>query len=191
MASAVLGLPVAGGAGAAVAPAQSSLDNALDQDMQQLGRHSGAYVVDLSTGQPLYASASATARIPASVQKLYTTAVALLQFGPSARLTTELLGTGRVRRGVWAGALYLRGGGDPTFGSAKFDQGAYGAGATVQQLVARVRRRMNLRAVTGRIVGDESVFDSLRGTGESGLGAVSGRRDDPSAGRDIARRHGG
>ena len=34
-------------------------------------------------------------RLPASVEKLYTTATALLRFGPNATLTTNVLGVGR------------------------------------------------------------------------------------------------
>jgi D-alanyl-D-alanine carboxypeptidase/D-alanyl-D-alanine-endopeptidase (penicillin-binding protein 4) len=138
--------------------------------MQRLGAYSGAYVTDLNTGQPLFAERPGTALLPASVQKLYTTSVALLQFGPHATLTTQVFGTGvRTRAGGWSGTLYLRGGGDPSFGSARFDHTAYGTRDTVEQLVARLQSKLRLRVVSGRIVGDESWFDSVRGTIASGF----------------------
>ena len=48
------------------------------------GPYSGAYVVDLGTGQELYAARPDVARMPASVEKLYTSASALLLYGPEA-----------------------------------------------------------------------------------------------------------
>jgi D-alanyl-D-alanine carboxypeptidase/D-alanyl-D-alanine-endopeptidase (penicillin-binding protein 4) len=156
-------------AGAQSPSAEARLVAALNSGMRALGGASGALVVDLSTGQSLYADAAATPRLPASVEKLYTTSTALLRFGAAARLTTALYGSGwRGGRGVWWGTLYLKGGGDPTFGSAAFDQAAYGTGATVQQLVANFIRRQQITGVRARVVGDESYFDSLRGTPATG-----------------------
>src|ERR1019366_8273769 len=44
---------------------QSSLSRALRNGMQAAGRQSGAYVVDLNTGQTLFSSAANTGRLPA------------------------------------------------------------------------------------------------------------------------------
>jgi D-alanyl-D-alanine carboxypeptidase/D-alanyl-D-alanine-endopeptidase (penicillin-binding protein 4) len=123
-----------------------------------------AYVVDLADGQPLYAHDANTPRLPASVEKLYTTTTALLRFGPSARLETTVLSAGSERDGTYTGTLYLRGGGDPTFGSAAFDHANYGTGATMQQLVANLLAAMPMKRLRGAIVADESLFDSRRGT---------------------------
>jgi D-alanyl-D-alanine carboxypeptidase/D-alanyl-D-alanine-endopeptidase (penicillin-binding protein 4) len=74
-----------------------------------------------------------------------------------------LLGTGSLdRKGVWRGNLYLRGGGDPTFGSRSFASANYGSGASVESL-ADALRRAGFRRVTGAVFGDETSFDSLRG----------------------------
>ena len=51
---------------------------------------SAGYVADLTTGRELYADEPDRALIPASNEKLYTTAAALLRFGPSATLTTTV-----------------------------------------------------------------------------------------------------
>ena len=162
-------------AGPAVAAAQPSgaqrtLTSALNSGMGQIGGASSAYVVDMNTGQVLYSDAATVERLPASVEKIYTTSTALLRFGSHATLTTSVLGAGKLEgHGVWRGTLYLRGGGDPTFGSAGFDGAAYGTGATVQRLVANLRGA-GIRSVNGRIVGDETYFDSLRGTPPTGFG---------------------
>ncbi len=153
-----------------VSSAQRQLDDALNGSIATAGSGAvGAYVVDLNTGQPLFADDSDLILSPASVEKIYTTSTALLRFGANATLTTSVLGTGvRGPLGTWWGTLYLRGGGDPTFGSASFDRYWYGTGATVQQLVASLLHNTGIKAVRGRIIGDESYFDSLRGTPYSG-----------------------
>jgi D-alanyl-D-alanine carboxypeptidase/D-alanyl-D-alanine-endopeptidase (penicillin-binding protein 4) len=156
--------PVAASAQPAT-PALRTLTSALNSGMARIGGAGSAYVVDLTTGQPLYSDAAGVGRLPASVEKLYTTSTALLRFGPTATLSTTVWGQGSVSpTGTWIGNLYIKGGGDPTFGSAGFDRAAYGAGATVQRLVSSLVQNLHIRAIQGRIVGDESYFDSLRGT---------------------------
>jgi D-alanyl-D-alanine carboxypeptidase/D-alanyl-D-alanine-endopeptidase (penicillin-binding protein 4) len=106
------------------------------------------------------------------VEKLYTTSTALLRFGPGARLRTRVLGVGSVAAGgAWHGSLFLKGGGDPTFGSVSFDQSLYGTGASMHQLVGNLIRSTGITSVSGHIVGDESYFDPLRGTPATGYQA--------------------
>ncbi len=131
--------------------------------MHQAGSHSGAEVVNLSTGAALYSEHANVGRLPASVQKLWTTSTALALFGPGTRLHTTVLGRGRTVSGVFSGTLYLRGGGDPTFGSASFDHSHYGTGASVQQLAGRLKLS-GIHAIVGRIVADGSWFDADKGT---------------------------
>jgi D-alanyl-D-alanine carboxypeptidase/D-alanyl-D-alanine-endopeptidase (penicillin-binding protein 4) len=153
-------------------PAQASLDQSLTQTMRGLGRFSGADVVDLSTGQTLFSVAPNTGRLPASVEKVYTTSTALLRLGPTATFTTSVLGVGsRDPQGVWHGTLYLRGGGDPTFGAVGFDHIWYGTGATMHGLIGALLKATGITTVEGRIVGDGSYFDSLHGTPATGFRA--------------------
>ncbi|HXO08733.1 MAG TPA: D-alanyl-D-alanine carboxypeptidase, partial [Solirubrobacteraceae bacterium] len=152
----------------ASASALRSLDGALNVGMKAVGRFSGAYVVDLTNGHVLYSKNARIARLPASVEKLYTTSAALSEFGPDATLTTSVLGLGQARAGTYTGTLYLRGGGDPTFGSATFDEANYGTGATVQQLVANLIAATQIKKLNGPVVADQSMFDSLRGTPATG-----------------------
>ena len=117
-------------------------------------------MVDLDTGQTLFSQAANTGRLPASVEKIYTTSTALLRLGPNATFTTSILGTGsRSADGVWDGNLYLRGGGDPTFGSVGFDQSWYGTGTatTMRTLIGNLLRATDITAVErphrrGRVV---------------------------------------
>jgi D-alanyl-D-alanine carboxypeptidase/D-alanyl-D-alanine-endopeptidase (penicillin-binding protein 4) len=151
----------------AATPLQA-LKRTLNSGMRSAGNFSGAYVQDLSTGQSLFSHNARTGRLPASVEKLLTTSSALLKFGPSATLTTSVLGLGQQAGPLYTGTLFLRGGGDPTFGSASFDHASYGAGATVQRLVFNLQSATGIRALDGNIVADESMLDSLRGTPATG-----------------------
>ena len=140
--------------------------------MRSAGPYSGAYVADVSGEKPraVFRWRQKSPRILASNTKLFTTTAALARFGVQGTLGTEVLGTGELdSEGVFSGSLYLRGGGDPTFGSRSFTRKAYGGGATVQDL-ADLLEDAGIERVTGRVYGDESAFDSLRGGPDSGYG---------------------
>jgi D-alanyl-D-alanine carboxypeptidase/D-alanyl-D-alanine-endopeptidase (penicillin-binding protein 4) len=148
----------------------AALTAELSRDMRLAGSFSGAYVADLDAQRTLFSYNGDVARSPASTEKLYTTSTALARFGPAGVLQTTVLGIGPPDlQGVMHGDLYLRGDGDPTFGSEAFIQRYYGGvGATVTRL-ARALEATGVTKVEGSIVGDESLFDSNRGTPPSGF----------------------
>jgi len=151
----------------------------LRHELALVGPLSGAYVYDLTTGTPVFSLRAGTKRPPASVEKLFTSVAALRELGPDARFRTTVLGRGWLGPGgIWHGNLFLRGGGDPTFGSDGFnDIYEHGEGPTVTQLAARVRDR-GIRRITGHLIGDASLFDSKPGVPSSGfapdLGDIGG-----------------
>jgi D-alanyl-D-alanine carboxypeptidase/D-alanyl-D-alanine-endopeptidase (penicillin-binding protein 4) len=148
---------------AATGPGVLKLRRALDKQLAHAGPADGALVYDLTTGRQLYSVHAETGRPPASVEKLYTTVALINVLGPGTRLHTDVLGTGRLRHGVWHGNLYLRGGGDPTFGDPTFNKAWFhGYGPTAVQLAAKLRHH-GIRRVTGRVYADESMFDRRRG----------------------------
>jgi len=171
-----MALAVPAAAGAAVST--RSLQADIGRQLALAGRHNGAYIYDLSAKQPLFSLRASTMRPPASVQKLYTATAALALIGPTATLSTTVLGVGQMAPGgVWEGDLYLRGGGDPTFGSSAFIRNHYGGlGASVTRLASQLVRITGIHSVTGRILGDESFLDSRRGEPSSGY------RPDPFLG---------
>jgi D-alanyl-D-alanine carboxypeptidase/D-alanyl-D-alanine-endopeptidase (penicillin-binding protein 4) len=130
----------------------------------------GAEVYDLTSQTTLFKRDAQLSRPPASVEKLYTSVALLSRLGPSARLTTAVLGVGHLgRRGVWHGRLYLRGGGDPTLGAGTFNQAWNGGhGPTASQLVAQLSAR-GIRRVTGGVAGDPSLFDAAPGGPNTGF----------------------
>jgi serine-type D-Ala-D-Ala carboxypeptidase/endopeptidase (penicillin-binding protein 4) len=160
--------PAAWGAVSATARANRVLDGSLNLGMREAGRYSGADVVDLTANRTLYSKNAATGRLPASVEKLYTTTAVLQRFGPNATLTTSVLGMGTQSGTTFTGTLYLRGGGDPTFGSSAFDTPSYGTGATMEQLVAAFESATGITQLRGNVVADETKLDSDRGTPATG-----------------------
>ncbi|MEA2440532.1 MAG: hypothetical protein QOH76_1956, partial [Thermoleophilaceae bacterium] len=156
--------------GTAVASPASNLKRTLNRAMSGAGSQSGAFVADAKTGKTLYSRRGGTARILASNTKLFTSAAVLARYGPGSSLATSLIGKGSLQpNGTWKGSVYLRGGGDPTFGSSSFARANYGTSASVEVLAARLRKA-GFKAVTGSVVGDESAFDSRRGGPSSGYG---------------------
>lgn len=155
--------PLAAGPLAPRTPATQQLQVKLSKGLQAGGPLSGAFVYDLDAHQTLYASRIRVGRPPASVEKLWTTVALLRILGPNARLHTDVLGTGNLRHGVWHGNLYLRGGGDPTFGDQSFNQvWEHGYGSNPNELVKQLKAK-GIKRVTGFVYADESLFDRRRG----------------------------
>jgi D-alanyl-D-alanine carboxypeptidase/D-alanyl-D-alanine-endopeptidase (penicillin-binding protein 4) len=141
---------------AAQAAGPAATVRTLNRQMSQAGSGSGALVIDLDTGRTLYAVRPDVPRIPASVNKLYTTSAAMTLYGDGGTLTTEVLGDAQPDDdGVVTGNLYLRGGGDPEFDRAD------------ARRLARILATSGLTEVTNRVLGDEGRFDRLRGGPDS------------------------
>ncbi len=132
---------------------QSQLARALHAKHVSPSR-TGAIVLDLRTGETLFAQNSRLALRPASNEKLATTFTALTALGPSFRIETDVLGDGQLSGTTWLGDLVLKGYGDPALSAAQLNKLA-------RQVVAA-----GIEHVSGRILGDESWFDTRR----TGLG---------------------
>jgi serine-type D-Ala-D-Ala carboxypeptidase/endopeptidase (penicillin-binding protein 4) len=163
-------LAAAAACAAAAAPsalAAGGLASRLGAAMRHASGSSGAYVVNAATGKPVFRARERTARILASNTKLFTTAAALVRYGSAGTLGTEVRGRGQLVDGTWQGDLYLRGGGDPTFGSSGFARRNYGTSASVESLASKLAK-LGIEKVSGAVLGDESRFDSRRGTAATG-----------------------
>lgn len=135
----------------------SALSARLADQMGQAGGAASAYVARVDGDEPLYALRADRPLIPASVNKLFVTATALRLFGATERLETAVVARAAIdEEGVLDGNLYLRGSGDPTL-----------TGERVAALAGELKA-LGLTRVTGRVLGDESVFDALRGSANTG-----------------------
>src|SRR5262249_19536104 len=144
VATAVMAAPAA-----AAPPLQPRLERALTVPHVSL-RASGAAVVDLETGEPLYTRNGSLPLLPASNEKLAVTYAALTALGPEFAIETTVLGVGSESGAIWQGDLVLKGYGDPTLSVAG-----------LRSLAAQVRNS-GITRVTGRVLGDESWFDARR-----------------------------
>src|SRR5207244_8484768 len=109
---------------APAAGAQAPLARSLSAAMRAAGGTSGAYAVDVTHGRRLFSWNAGTRRILASNTKLFTLSAALDRFGHGSTLQTRVFAGGPIdQAGVLNGSIYLRGGGDPTFGDASFVRG--------------------------------------------------------------------
>jgi D-alanyl-D-alanine carboxypeptidase/D-alanyl-D-alanine-endopeptidase (penicillin-binding protein 4) len=134
-------------------PFQQQLARALHAKRVSSAR-TGAIVLDVRTGATLFAHNAQLALRPASNEKLATTFGALTALGPSFRIETDVLGEGRLSDTAWRGNLVLKGYGDPGLSAAQVNS------------LARQVAAAGIKHVTGRILGDESWFDTRR----TGLG---------------------
>ncbi|HEX2086520.1 MAG TPA: D-alanyl-D-alanine carboxypeptidase/D-alanyl-D-alanine-endopeptidase [Solirubrobacteraceae bacterium] len=135
--------------------------------LAQAGPATGAYAVDLDTGETIVAVREDTPRIPASVEKLFVTATALLRFGPDhAILTRAVTAAAPEADGTVRGNLWLVGGGDPTLSDEQ-----------LRRLAADLHAA-GLRRVRGGVHADDTLFDRRRGTPRTGFapdGDLGGR----------------
>jgi len=148
---------VAAAAGPALAIDEPRLRAQLSTLHKKLGSRAGALVVDLSSGATIFQRRATTTLSPASNQKLFTTAAALLRFGPEATLSTRVvLDPGKVMDddGV-VDALYLVGGGDPSLNDV-----------ALQALAASIADA-GVTRIRGGLLADESLFDLRRGSYDS------------------------
>lgn len=117
----------------------------------------GAYgfsLVNIETGMILAERNPDLNLIPASSLKLLTTAAAFGILGAEHRFATTLEYDGAIdASGVLNGNLYIKGGGDPSFGSPLF-KGA----DTVLTYFARAISRAGIKKINGGVIGDASLF---------------------------------
>lgn len=118
---------------------------------------------ELETGRTVYAYDTLRQLTPASVLKTVTTATALELLGESYRFPTSLEYDGEIKEGVLQGNLYIKGSGDPSLGSSHFapDRSSYrpDQNTFIPQWIQAVEKA-GIRRIEGRIIADESVFDT-------------------------------
>ncbi len=145
------------------------------------GPASGLLVISAGSGQVICSVAAQRQRSLASNMKLFTTSTALERLGPTYRIPTQVFSDGTLdSNGILHGSLYLQGGGDPTLGTPGFyNRYLNGLGTDIFDLKPQIRSA-GIRAVSGRLYADDTIFDRLRGVAESGyatspyIGPLSG-----------------
>ncbi|MFE7706025.1 D-alanyl-D-alanine carboxypeptidase/D-alanyl-D-alanine-endopeptidase [Streptomyces sp. NPDC057486] len=151
--AASLALTATSGAQAGADSPAPGLSETLDRilgDTRLDGAQVGVVVSDARTGQTLYQRNGDGRLVPASSTKLLTSAAAMATLGPDYRFSTDVFADGSRHGTVLQGDLYLRGTGDPTMLAEDYDRLAAAVAAA------------GIRRVTGRLVADDTRFDSSR-----------------------------
>jgi D-alanyl-D-alanine carboxypeptidase/D-alanyl-D-alanine-endopeptidase (penicillin-binding protein 4) len=113
----------------------------------------GVHVIDLASGETLYARNPDKAFLPASNQKLLTSATALDALGATYRYKTTLHFDGAATDSTLSGDFVIKGSGDPTFGSLAL-RGTDPLATWAERLV-----EMGVTRVEGRLIADASRFN--------------------------------
>jgi D-alanyl-D-alanine carboxypeptidase/D-alanyl-D-alanine-endopeptidase (penicillin-binding protein 4) len=150
VAAALLALPAAASAGSANASALGQDLDSILASPELAGATAGLVVRNADTGATLYSRLGDNLQVPASNQKLVTTAAALDLLGADYSFDTLVRYTGTLANGTVNGDLYLKGFGDPTTTLADY-----------QAMAAQVKAA-GITAVTGHLVADDTYFDSTR-----------------------------
>lgn len=146
-----------------LAPLQSlrhSIDS-LVNDSRFDNAHIGLLVVNPRTGDTLYSRNAGKLFMPASNQKILTSAVSLVQLGADYRYYTVIAKRGELRDGVLRGDLIVIGRGDPTMSDR-----VYGSAAKEMEAIADSIKGRGVRRVTGALRQGGNAFpDSIYGYG--------------------------
>ncbi|MDR1675091.1 MAG: D-alanyl-D-alanine carboxypeptidase/D-alanyl-D-alanine-endopeptidase [Tannerella sp.] len=113
-------------------------------------------VREVTGGRVLYRFDAERELTPASVLKTVTTASALAILGENFRFETSLLCDGEMLDGVLNGNLYIYGTGDPTLNSSEL----HADKDSLLALWAAAVKNAGIRKITGRVIADESIFDT-------------------------------
>jgi serine-type D-Ala-D-Ala carboxypeptidase/endopeptidase (penicillin-binding protein 4) len=116
-------------------------------------------IIDADNGKALFEYNPDKSLIPGSVLKLITSSAAIEMLGPEYTFKTSVGYTGSLnkRSGKLTGDIIIKGGGDPSLGSKRFEE--YYRGFT-DNWVAEIKK-LGIKKITGRIITDDSYYDYL------------------------------
>lgn len=139
---------------------RSSIDT-LVNDPKFANAQLGLLIVDPKTGDTLYSRNAGKLFMPASNQKIITSAVALTQLGPDYRYHTVIAKRGVLKDSVLNGDLIVIGRGDPTMSDR-----VYRSAANEMLSIADSIHARGIRRVTGSLRQGGNAFpDSIYGYG--------------------------
>ncbi|MFP4380194.1 MAG: D-alanyl-D-alanine carboxypeptidase/D-alanyl-D-alanine-endopeptidase [Candidatus Sumerlaeia bacterium] len=130
--------------------------DAIIADPRLADAHWGLLVKSLDNGRIIYSHQPRKGFMPASNLKIFTSAAGLVLLGEKFRYRTILYSTDPdISDGIIQGDLYVLGSGDPSF-AARFHNGD--ALAPLKKWADQLSE-MGIEKITGRIIGDDNIFD--------------------------------
>ena len=159
---ALVGLALAAPAAATAGTLQTRITAALKAH-GLAGYTSDVRVYDLSTATGLYAHDITTQLLPASNEKLVTTATALAKWGADHRFKTEMFTTGTVASdGTYTGLIFIMGFGDPALSTDAYQRNVLHFSTSRLGDFITALKNAGVKRIVGRVVGDDTYFDDLR-----------------------------
>ncbi len=121
----------------------------------------GVKIESLTSGRVIYERNADKLFMPASNQKILTTAAALLTLGSDFKFETDLYHNGTIQDSVLNGDLIVAGNGDPTFYTRFFNDPR-----DLFFFWADTLKKIGIKKIKGNIIGDDNAFDDNHlGTG--------------------------
>ena len=132
--------------------------NKLQQDSQCRYASISLTVLDAATGQVVYTANGDKGLAPASTLKTVTSITAFNLLGADFKFETQFGYTGTIdASGILTGDVIIKGGGDPTLGSWRWETTK--ENYILTQLVTALQQA-GIKQINGRIIGDDSIFDT-------------------------------
>ncbi|WNG37380.1 D-alanyl-D-alanine carboxypeptidase/D-alanyl-D-alanine-endopeptidase [Archangium minus] len=118
-------------------PTVASVADALFESVEDEGTLASVFLVDATTGAPLYARHEHVRLLPASTMKVVSTSAALAAFGPDFRFHTPVRLEGSQLGNLFLGDLVVEASGDPSLGSWRFPETTLACEQLAEALQAR------------------------------------------------------
>lgn len=132
---------------------RESVDSMVN-DPQFSNANWGILIVDPERGDTLYAHNADKLFMPASNQKIVTTAVGLTQLGPDFQWRTPIELRGELKGSTFSGSVVVHGSGDPSWSDAMQGGDAQSAFASIVDAL----RARGITRVVGRVVSEGNAF---------------------------------
>ncbi|MDQ6762043.1 MAG: D-alanyl-D-alanine carboxypeptidase/D-alanyl-D-alanine-endopeptidase [Bacteroidota bacterium] len=116
----------------------------------------GLYVINTSTDESITSQNIQVGMAPASCQKVITASTAFMLLGHDYKYKTTLAYNGTIEKGVLNGDIVIKGSGDPTLGSWRYD-------ATEEENIISIFKkeitRQGINEISGHVYADESLWN--------------------------------
>ncbi|WP_461451159.1 D-alanyl-D-alanine carboxypeptidase/D-alanyl-D-alanine endopeptidase [Mucilaginibacter sp.] len=131
--------------------------NKLQADSQCRYASISLTVLDVNSGQEVFSVNPSMGLATASTLKTITTITAFNVLGKDFRYQTKFGYSGSISNGTLNGDLIIKGSGDPTLGSWRYEGSKE---EHILSLMVDAVRKAGIKKVNGRVIGDDSIFGS-------------------------------
>jgi D-alanyl-D-alanine carboxypeptidase/D-alanyl-D-alanine-endopeptidase (penicillin-binding protein 4) len=114
-------------------------------------------VMDVNSGKEIFSANPGMGLAPASTMKTITTITAFNVLGKDFKYQTQFGYSGTITDGTLNGDIIIKGSGDPTLGSPRYESSRE---EHVSNLMVDAIRKAGIKKINGRIIGDDSIFGS-------------------------------